>query len=244
MADVVGIARRRWVEVGELGGVDLPEHDGTCPFQGEHDFRIGVGGCRTGARMAVGAGRQAFDIDDVLDRHRHPMQWPAATALRRLALALVRRRERPLGVDLAPGLNVRVGCPNAIEIALHQRDRRKSPAGDLFGKIADAPRIGGKVNIRALHGASRAWVRWEPALTRTWPICAEICGWCPPQSPFNISFPWRRLCDGSLQRQGWHPRETVRCSRTGEARWQRCGWFPRWPAAASSPYLQRHSKRP
>jgi hypothetical protein len=151
MREVVGIARRRGIEVGELGRVHLAEDDGALRLEREDDLGVVAGGRRGGPRAAVGSRRQALDVDDVLDGDRHAVQRPADAALGRLRLALGGNGKGALAVHLAPALHVRIGFPDAIEIAARERDRRERPAGDGGRQLAHPPRIGDVARLRCGH---------------------------------------------------------------------------------------------
>jgi hypothetical protein len=75
--DVVRVARRRRIKVRELGRVGLAKDDGAGEPQGSDDLGIGGGRRAIGTRLAVGQGRDAGDIDDVLDADGNAMQRSA-----------------------------------------------------------------------------------------------------------------------------------------------------------------------
>ena len=77
-----------------------------------------------GWRPAVGAaavlGRHVGRVDDVLDADRHPVQRADALALACAAIGGARLRQRVLGIEELPGLDLGLELGDALEAGAHQ----------------------------------------------------------------------------------------------------------------------------
>ena len=123
-ADIVRIAgRRRTVEIGELGGVRLAEHDGARGFEQRHDMSIDRARRNLRAGLAAGAGRQAGDVEHVLDGDRYAVKRTANAAGFRLLPQELRLGERPLAIEQAPAAHLLLDGFDAPRASFDKRDR-------------------------------------------------------------------------------------------------------------------------
>src|SRR5262249_28473666 len=103
---VVRIAGRRWtVEIGELGRVHLAEHDRAGGFEQRHDMSVDSAWRDLSAGLAAGAGRQAGDVEHVLDSHRYAVQRTANPAGSGFLAQGPRLGERTLAIEQAEALH-------------------------------------------------------------------------------------------------------------------------------------------
>ena len=82
-------------------------------------------------RRAIG-GRHVDGVDQILDRDRDPVQRPS----RRFRVALARRRQRLLAIEILPGANHRLARLDAVEIGSDQCLGSNPALGDLPGGLA------------------------------------------------------------------------------------------------------------
>ena len=128
VARVGRFARREGREFGRDG---LAEDDGSGRASERNARGIGVGPVAAIDRRAIG-GRHVDGVDQILDRDRDPVQRPS----RRFCIALARRRQRLLAIEVLPGANHRLTRRDAVEIASDQRLGSNPALGNLPGGLA------------------------------------------------------------------------------------------------------------
>ena len=126
---------RRVVRVGGLAGGEASKFG--CHGLAEHDRAGGARQCDTGGvggravalvnRRAV-AGRHVGGVDQILDRERYAVQ----RAARRLGIALPRRSERRLGIEIMPGADEAFACGDPIEAGARQCLGAETAGGNLL----------------------------------------------------------------------------------------------------------------
>jgi hypothetical protein len=153
VGDIVRIVgRRRAVEIGELGGVRLAEHNGACGFEQRHDMSVDCARRDLRAGLAAGAGRQAGDVQHVLDGDRYAVQRTANAAGFRLLPQNLRVGERAFAIEQAPAQHLTLDRGDAPERGFDKRDRIGPSALDGGGDLLDRARIGNEAKLG--HGAS------------------------------------------------------------------------------------------
>ena len=94
-----------------------------------------------GAAAAVGLRRVPGEVDDVLHRHRHPVQRTAPPAGLGLRIERARLRQRLVSQHRDPGLHLAVDCGDPREALLDERHRRQRAGRERGIDVADAARI-------------------------------------------------------------------------------------------------------
>ena len=112
---VVRVDGRRRLVGGELGRHGLAEDHRALLAQPGHAVRV-AGRAPAGVdRRAVG-GRHVGGVDDVLDADRQAVQRPA----RLLVVALPRRRDRLVGVDVRPRVQLALALADPLQALAHE----------------------------------------------------------------------------------------------------------------------------
>ncbi len=162
MRDIVRIAgRRRTIEIGELGGVRLAEHNGASGFEQRHDMSVDRARRDLRAGLAAGACRQAGDVQHVLDGDRYAVQRTANAAGFRLLPQNLRVGKRPLAIDEAPALHLLLDNGDAPERGFDESDRVGPSALNGGRDLLDRARIGDEALLA--HDAS--FVLRRPAVS-------------------------------------------------------------------------------
>ena len=128
MLRVPRVARRRERQIearaadGELVGRELPQDDRAGLAQLRDHRRIGRGDV-VHQDLGMARGRQAGDIDDVLDADRHAVQRPSHTARGDLGLGRACGVHRGIGIQPDEGVQLRIEPLDARQQRVQQFDR-------------------------------------------------------------------------------------------------------------------------
>ena len=139
MLEVVGIAGRAVVGilagevVGVLAHVERADQDAPGRFQPRERSRIGPGRRAIAIDLGAGARRQAFDVEQVLDRERRPREWPQALPARPGRVDRVGLGERADRRDVSEGAKRCVLGFDAAEGFLCDLARARGAGSDRLG---------------------------------------------------------------------------------------------------------------
>ncbi len=133
---IVRVHRRAGMPVGEFRGHGLA-----------HDHAVGRArqrhaGCVGERHLAREDGRivtrrHVVGVDDVLHADRHAADQPRRCLVRRARLG-----ERQLRIEMGPGMEDRLACPDAIEAGAHQRLRRQHAGSNRRGRLGGGQQAG------------------------------------------------------------------------------------------------------
>ncbi len=142
--------------IGELHRVGLADDD--HPLR---DQAPGDGGGAGGEPGPVGGraahGDAALDVDQVLQRDRHPVERPDRVAGADRPVGALRREARIVGEHRGEGLELRLAGRDGLEHRLHGLDRRDRFAGNSLGELGG--REVGEVVRRVAHPEGTLRVR-------------------------------------------------------------------------------------
>ena len=101
-------------EQRQLGRHRLADDDGAGAAQGGNARRIAIWAAAAKDRGAV-LGRQIGGVEDVFDADRHAVQRARGLAGAKGGIGFARMRQRELGIEMLPCLNLALALGDAIE---------------------------------------------------------------------------------------------------------------------------------
>ena len=138
MIAIPGVARRRpgqieaWPSDREFVRRQLAQDDRARSPQSGYARGIGRGGGAIVEDLRMAGGRQAGDIDDVLDPYRNSVQPPAQSPLRRLGFGDARLLQRGFRIDTNECVEIRVQpldpVVNHLVVTILVAHRRAKPS--------------------------------------------------------------------------------------------------------------------